>query len=427
MSIYSTTSSKNYLVMIETIGYFIAFITMIIIPVYHWYLPPLMILWFILWFFKLKSLRMELQEIPFDYKILFVLFISFYLWQIIGLIYSDYPEAGWRNIVLRLSLLVFPLVLISPGDMIRLKVKTLLRVFAFGTFFFMVFCYTLAVYRSFNLTDGILTFNPHPPVETWLNYFFGSSLAIFQHPSYLSMYVLFSAFIAAESFFDKSLTRFRRMFWLFVSLSLFISIFLLASRAAILASIITIPFYFIYKNRKTDLRKMAGLVVLISIFCIFLLLPIIKSNSKFRPYFNSESKVELGNNFLKESRLVIWKSSFNIIRRHILFGVGTGEIQFALNKEYKLTADNNLAIKNNLNAHNQFLEVLLENGLIGILIFLSLFAMLFYISIKEENLLFILFILIVFISFMFETMINRLAGVSFFALFSFLLPYSKKT
>ena len=179
MSISPTTSLKNHLVIIDTIGYCIAFITMIIIPVYHWYLPPLMILWFVLWFFKLRSLKKELQEIPFNYKILFVLFISFYLWQIIGLIYSDYPEAGWRNIVLRLSLLVFPLVLISPGNMIRQKVKTLLQVFASGTFFFMIFCYSLAVYRSINLTDGILIFNPHPPVEDWLNYFFGSSLPYF--------------------------------------------------------------------------------------------------------------------------------------------------------------------------------------------------------------------------------------------------------
>jgi O-antigen ligase len=107
-----------------------------------------------------------------------------------------------------------------------------------------------------------------------------------------------------------------------------------------------------------------------------------------------------------------------------VFGVGTGDIQDELNKEYKLLADKDLAIENNLNAHNQYLEVLIENGCIGFLLFLSLFAMMIYISVREGNLIYLIFTLIVFVSFMFETMLNRLAGVSFFSLFSFLLIYA---
>ena len=128
----------------------------------------------------------------------------------------------------------------------------------------------------------------------------------------------------------------------------------------------------------------------------------------------------------KESRLVIWKSSLHIARHNLAFGVGTGDIQDELNKEYKLMADKDLAVENNLNAHNQYLEVLIENGCIGILLFLSLFAMMIYISVREGNLIYLIFTLIVFVSFMFETMLNRLAGVSFFSIFSFLLLNIKR-
>ena len=117
------------------------------------------------------------------------------------MVYSDNTEAGWRNIILRISLFLFPLVLISPGELIRQKVKTLLRVFALGTFFFLIICLVYALYRSLNFENGIWSFNPHPPVETWLNYFYGSEFAFLQHPSYLSMYAIFSFFIATESFY----------------------------------------------------------------------------------------------------------------------------------------------------------------------------------------------------------------------------------
>jgi O-antigen ligase len=127
---------------------------------------------------------------------------------------------------------------------------------------------------------------------------------------------------------------------------------------------------------------------------------------------------------MKESRLEIWKSSLNIARDNFVFGVGTGDIQDELNKEYKEPGNTGLDNANNLNAHNQLLEVLLENGFIGIVFFLSLFVMMTYIAVKEHNHIYLMFNIIVFVSFMFESMLNRLAGVSFFSLFSFMLLYA---
>jgi O-antigen ligase len=155
-------------------------------------------------------------------------------------------------------------------------------------------------------------------------------------------------------------------------------------------------------------------------------MPVLRSNPRFSHYFNDESKEQLTGELLKESRLVIWKSSINIVRNNFVFGVGTGDIQDELNKEYQLEGVKVLAIANNLNTHNQFLEVLVENGFIGILLFLWLFGIMFYLSLKEANIIYLMFIMIAFISFFFETMLNRLAGVSFFPLFSFLLIYRDK-
>jgi O-antigen ligase len=130
---------------------------------------------------------------------------------------------------------------------------------------------------------------------------------------------------------------------------------------------------------------------------------------------------ELTTKMLNESRLSIWKVSFNIIRENPIFGVGTGDIQDELNREYRLSGSTDLKTDNNLNAHNQFLEIILENGLIGLLLFISILFVMFSIAWSEQNILYLMFLFIVVFSFLFETMLNRLAGVSFFSLFSFLL------
>ncbi len=400
--------------------YVLAFLIMIIMPIYHWFLPPFLILWCIIYIFELRKRRSEVLNIKRHSKILFVLFFLFFFWQIIGILYSSNPRGGWRNIELHISLLIFPILLVSPWEMIRQRTVTLLRLFAFSTFLYLVICYGYAFYRSLNFQDGTFTFDPHLPTYAWLNYFYGLEFAIFQHTSYLSMFTLFSVFIALEAIFDSSITRGNRFFWILVSFILLVSIYFLSSRALLLAAIIMIPIYLFQKYKKRDQNKYLGFGV-VGVLLVFLTISL--TNPRVNNYHKWRSGKEVGEvNLvnLKDDRLIIWNSVNNILKQNLIFGVGTGDIQDELNKEYLKKGNIRLA-EANTNAHNQYMEVILENGLIGLILFLSLFGMMFYIAISEKNLLYLMFLLIVFLSFMFETMLNRLAGVSFFALFSFLL------
>lgn len=409
---------NNNLWLTGSLTYYFVFIIMILIPVYYWFLPPFMILWGVSWIYEIRKRKEDFKLITFKYTILYILFFAFYFWQLLGMLYSANQYEGWRNLGIRLSLFLFPLVLISPGVMIYKRVNFLIQLFAISTLIYMMICFGYAFYRSIHFENGSLIFNPHLPVYTWLNYFYGFDLAITQHPSYLSMYVLLSLFISIELFFIKYISFKQRLFWLIVTIGLLISIYFLSSRAAILAIIVTTPFYLVYKyiidsgNRRS--------VLYISLFFI-ILIPAFSLNPRLENYFKSESKEVSGSKFQNESRLVMWKAASNIIRHNLVFGVGTGDIQDELNKEYLKTSLKNSVIGKNFNAHNQFIEVLVENGLIGLILFLSIFVMMFYISFSERNILYIVFIIITITSFMFETMLNRLAGVSFFALFSFLL------
>jgi O-antigen ligase len=405
------------------IPYYLAVISLIIISLYYWYLPPVMFLWVAVWFMDIQNKVKCWNQAPLYHRLLYILFFSFFVWQILGLLYSDNQHDGWRNISLRLPFFLFPLVLILPGDMIRQKINQLLRLFALGTLFYLIICFGYALYRSLNIQNGILTFNPHPPVFDWLNYFNGYEFGIFHHPSYLAMYILFALFIAFESFLDNSINKSLKVLWLFVSIVFLIAIYLLASRAEILATVLAVPIYYGFKFKILGANRILGILVII---CIFVLIPISISNPRLYYYFRGTSKSEISNKILGESRIVMWKSAFNIIRKNFVLGVGTGDIQDELNKEFMRSDLRNEIKGRNFNTHNQFIEVMTENGLIGLILFLSIFGIMLYISISEGNLLYTMFIFIVLFSFQFETMLNRLAGVAFFPLFSFLLLHINK-
>jgi O-antigen ligase len=355
--------------------------------------------------------------------VLFILFIIFYFWQLIGIIYSENTKTGWNIFLSRLSLFLFPFVLIAPGERIIRNIKLLLKLFAGSTTIFILFCFAYAFLKSVSFQNGLIVYNPHPPEAYWTTYYYGSYFSVNQHPSYLSMYVILSLFIAFESWFDKNIKIRERVFWLIIGVFLLISIYFLSSRSGIIASIILVPLYFFYKLKQK--RKRKGLVVVLSILVVlFALLLVIRSNERVKLVLNEISNGSLKQKAVQDGRVIIWRSALRIIRNNLILGVGIGDVRTELMKEYKEIGNQDL-IENNYNVHNQFLEVLLENGLIGLILFLAILVYLFYVAICQQNLLSGLFIMMMLIFFMFESVLNRLAGITFFPLFSFLLLHLK--
>ena len=405
---------------LRKIFYYLTIIILVLLPVYHWYLPPFMILYGIIFLIGSFNRTSEFQKLTVKNKFLFYCFILFFVWQVIGMVYSEHDQEGIRNITLRLPLFLLPLILVIPDVTIKQKTNTLLKIFAVSTFLYVIACMVYASFRSLEINNGNWIINPHPDEYPWLNFFYGPDFAIFQHPSYLSMYILLSVFIACEALFEKRNSKLIKWFWILVSLVLIVSVYLLSSRAAIIASVITIPCYFIIKLVTGKIKKIWWIGVCLGATILFITL---LSNPRLQLLINKSSDQELINKALKESRISIWNASFNLIKENFLLGVGTGDIQYELNEEYKRMGKRDLYKDNELNAHNQFIETSAENGLIGLLLLLSVFGLMFGIAVTNGNILYLMFILIIFISFLFETMLNRLAGLAFFSVFSFLLLY----
>lgn len=116
-------------------------------------------------------------------------------------------------------------------------------------------------------------------------------------------------------------------------------------------------------------------------------------------------------------RLEFWKAAIYIIKRNVLFGVGTGDAQNAFNKAY-YRINTNLVHEWRLRSHNQFLAVAVSFGLVGLFIFIFY---LFYPVLKLRRTLhplYYVFFAIAIISFITEDTLESQIGVTFFAYYN---------
>ena len=122
-------------------------------------------------------------------------------------------------------------------------------------------------------------------------------------------------------------------------------------------------------------------------------------------------------------RIEYTRASFYLIKKHPLFGVGTGDIPEAYRQAYN-DLSSPLEEQYRHRAHNQYLSITVGFGLIGLIIFLV--TLLFpYCSAKcHRTYLYTIFLVIVLLSMLPEDTIETQAGVTWFALFNSLLIFA---
>lgn len=115
-------------------------------------------------------------------------------------------------------------------------------------------------------------------------------------------------------------------------------------------------------------------------------------------------------------RLYFWKAATAVIKKNILFGVGTGDVQNELNKTYKETRSP-LTEDWYKRPHNQFITITVALGIVGLMIFL--FSFLYPVKNLKKYLhpLFWPYFLILVLSFVLEDTLETQAGLSFYAFF----------
>lgn len=230
----------------------------------------------------------------------------------------------------------------------------------------------------------------------------------------------------------------RYKFYIYIaSIWLFFILFMLASRTSMLA-LILIWIWYLGKKLVQKKKYLEGAIIIFSLIIgstfVGMLFP--KTLNRFKgttdinfQYDNKNVENHFNATYDKSkwnssnTRAAIWNCAIEVWRENILIGTGIGDRTPDLLKKYE---DKNFlyGINTNKNTHNQYIDILISTGIIGLIIFIVVFFIypmsLFYKQKKEFA--FSVFLLLAICLFT-ENMFDRYQGL---IIISFILPLSTK-
>lgn len=342
------------------------------------------------------------------------LFSSLFLIYVIGLIYGDLSSGGFE-IEKRLSLIIFPIVLGTSRKINSEKIKVILVSFAVSCTFISIICFIDTFYSNYSQGITYVYYN------SWLfssgnltqNYGF--------HPSYFSIYSVFSIFIFLYFLLkSNNMGKLTKIILIVAIIYLTIFILFLAVRTGVFSLLtlsICIILFYPYKKHKLLYR------ITFSIFFIFIILCSIQFLAPIREKFKGLLNISSGDSrFSSALRFETGGSALEVIKEHLFFGIGTGNLQPALQKIYK-RENFTEPYEYHYNPHNQFLDITATLGIVGLFIFLLCLFYPIYLSYKNKNYLYALFlILFIFISLP-ESTLAMHKGVVWYAFFNSLFAF----
>lgn len=320
-----------------------------------------------------------------------IIMVSSLFWvPLLGAIYSNNLEAAIEELQLKLPFLAFPVILLT----VQLKNC---RPFVMNQFLLGVLAASflaLAKVGYFKINDlG--------------NYFYYSRFSEFldKHTTYFSLFIVICLLWLLWLLIHR---KGNRIFLIVGGFALLYIFYLLSVRISIIA--LAVGSLVIILNSIASTWKR---------ILILIIVPVLLGSVYFTPYFQKRfdpSTTETSQISDMEFRQLHWKSVFETINNNnLLVGYGTRshrDYLYNKYKEYGLTS----AYNEGYNAHNQYLEVFLEFGLLGLVIFLSLVLYLLWVF-KKNGDYFALSIFLVFLVYMLtESIFQRHSGIVIFSL-----------
>lgn len=388
--------------------------------------------WASVWFLLLISKNLKLNIIKYNkaQKHAFISIIIFYVLHILGVFWSENKYLAFRNLEIKLYLILIPLVLFSSFNLLKKHYKSLLYSFVFGNLIVSLILVFVAIFHSLSIFEGNIVFqasvDPNfsffEAISNSGNYFFYSNFSLFHHTSYMSMFILFSIIIL---FFIsklpgeiqiKKLIFFEKRIVTFILIVFFsLIVLLLSSKANFIALTVVLFFGFIFSKVNVYFK--------ISIVLLWIILAVvaINVNPRFNMYFKYLTDGTFKNHSVVKTgtyRYYIWEDGLEQVQKHVFFGVGTGDVEDKILDE---SSTGFLGKRHNL--HNEFLEAFVRLGVLGGISLLTVFFLSFWNAFKYKNHILLYFLIVVIINFFFESMLQRVAGTMFFGFFNFFLIF----
>mgnify|MGYP000955458677 CR=1 FL=1 len=349
----------------------------------------------------------------------FIIPFLFYLLHILSFFLSENKAYAGSDLQTKLSFVLFPLLFLGCEGFSFVKNTWIEKSFLLGILVSILFCVYFALINSFNnpYTGG--TFN----ISIWSDmldrdwwwlivsgnsYFNYSLFSHFLHPSYYALYLTFAA---ALIIYRDRITGYsipNKLVRNILVLVLFIVVFLLQSRAGLVGIFVFAIWSLVIGSRRTKFTMLyASLIIVIGLVVLF--------TGRFERVTNNISSLSYSNLKKTEIRFSIWSEAVHLISAKPIFGHGTGDAKAELVNNFQ-KANLKDAVEKEFNAHSEYIEVLIQLGFIGLIVLVAVFIHPLLNS-NVDKPLYILFMALVALHFIFESMLERMAGVSFIMYF----------
>jgi O-antigen ligase len=339
----------------------------------------------------------------------FWLFTSLYFIHVAGLAFTHYIDQGLFDLEVKLSILVFPIIF-AARPMTSVKINEILKAFVAGGVLSSIFLLFRAGYYF---------------IAAGENRFFYEAFSVLVHTSYVSMYFnLLMAWIilgllkrgAIRASYSVSVSWMLLLFFSVVN-------FLLFSKMGMISMMLMFFCFGLYYVRLSG-KYLAGSIVAVlflgGIYIAATKVPIIKSRVDFAIAAFSKDKIDVKSNESSEVRMLVWSAANDIIKEHFFTGVGTGDTKPMLLRQYARKGMQG-AFEHRLNAHNEFYQVMLTVGILGLLILIACLLIPIVIAIKKRFLIYLIFLVLTILNFIPESMLETQAGVMYYAFMNSLL------
>lgn len=352
----------------------------------------------------------------------------------IGHLYTIEENPNYGNLSLAVSFLLVPFF-INGIKLSNQQINEYLRFFVFSCFSAAFICISYALYRNF-FEEQQLTYSNWGSVDAGkFNEEYKNSLinwnlftyrefskAIDIHPVYLSIYFIFGIIILIHRLISGIVKS--KISTCFFLIFLGISVLLIGAKAPILSMVVVLVAFTGYQVTKSGQSK-RYLIRSAIVLTAFVILIFTVPGSKFRINGFIKSLSDLQNIPRNETQLLtngtkhriyIWSESIKLAKKSPLYGYGTEGDRVALIGAYEKDG-----FKVFYNEHNQYLKYLLSYGIFGLLLFIAVFVYQLSIAWKKSNLIYVMLILLLLLSFLTENILSTQKGVIFYTFMSALL------
>ena len=372
--------------------------------------PPVTFAIGLYWLFYVLSFRKERFKHIIKNPFVWVWSI-YYMFVLLGLLYTNSPFEGGKDIVLKITLFLWPLAFSSWPEPVWKYKNRVVQFFAWAITISALCAVIIGVWRwnasgtKLNQLYGFLNIWPMIPNH------------------YMALYSSFGIFAFIHLFRQKLQGLVPTILGVLVLLAL---LFVTSVRIQLIALPFAGLLYILYdiKDRKQRNKVMAvGVSAAIFIGVLAMLIP--STRIRINDTINEIKSINGDDtNHQTNHRIFIWKYGAEVIRENFWLGTGTGSSDLALHEKLKYCDAKfwhgqkaYYLYEKMYNYHNAYLQHFATHGLFMFLVFCVIMFMPFLIFGKTMGGIEAAFLTLCILAFLTESMLERQAGVLFFGFF----------